>query len=297
MRFAVQILYFDCEQFILAAIENCAPHVEKIYISYSELPWTYNENARGKYKNTVNRDLIFQSPHIDKIELVEGNWDTEEAQRNFCLDKAKSDGFDYLIIQDADEFYTPEAYQTNLKEIAANPDHLYYRNPWHLFWKTLGYIIEFEEVHGVKKTTINYNACFAVNCHQPVRFKRNRLLTTTDAFFVSGICYHLSYIMSDEQMQRKINTWGHSHQVMHRGLWYKVKWLGWTPDTTNIGLTNPISWTRAVPFKGELPAQLKNLKFDINNFETPAFKDSLKYYLIVLKASLKKNINSMRKRI
>ncbi len=294
MKFAVQILYFDCEQFILAAIENCAPFVDKIYISYSKLPWTYNQNARSSYENTVNKELIFQSPYVDKIELVEGEWATEEEQRNFCLDKAKNEGYDYMIIQDADEFYTKEAYTINLNEIKVNPDHLYYRTPWHLFWKSLDYIILFDEVHGVKNTTINYSACFAVNCHQDIRFKKNRLLTSQNAMFLSGICYHLSYIMTDDQMKRKIYTWGHSHQVMHRELWYNVKWLGWRPNVKNIGLINPVSWVMAVPFSGHMPKEIQNLKLPVVNSIKPKISDQLKYKLIETKAWFKNKLKQVK---
>ena len=51
IKIGIQILYFDAEQFILNTIENCAPFVDRIYILYSPLPWTYNSKAREQYKN------------------------------------------------------------------------------------------------------------------------------------------------------------------------------------------------------------------------------------------------------
>src|SRR2546430_1256036 len=112
-RFAAHVLMFNCDQFILRMIDNCAPFVEKIFVAYSEIPWTYNPNARGKYKNPTHKELLQKSKHLSKIELIEGVWERDEEQRNACLDRARAEGFDYLIIQDADEFYINNAYQRN----------------------------------------------------------------------------------------------------------------------------------------------------------------------------------------
>ena len=73
MRYAVLILFYDCDQFILRTIDNCAPHVEKIYVSYSPYPWSYNPEAREKYRNPSSPDLIKNSRHWNKIQLVEGD--------------------------------------------------------------------------------------------------------------------------------------------------------------------------------------------------------------------------------
>ena len=119
---AVMILYYDCEQFILRTIENCAPFVEKIYILYSELPYSkYNPEARKKYSNTARKEILRESKYSTKIDLIEGNWDNEEEQRNECLYKAKAEGFDFLIVQDADEFYLPEDYKMNIEGMTTNP--------------------------------------------------------------------------------------------------------------------------------------------------------------------------------
>ena len=133
-RFAVQILFYDCDQFILKVIENCAPFVEKIYVTYSPEPWNaYNKSARDHYKNPSNPEILKQSKHYSKIELISGVWEKEEDQRNECLERARKDGFDYMIIQDADEFYNPSEYQKNLDQIILNPDHHFYRCRWYLF--------------------------------------------------------------------------------------------------------------------------------------------------------------------
>lgn len=264
-KFAAMILYFDCEQFILKAIDNCAPFVDKIYILYSEKPWSYNPEARSTYTNTSDLNVLKQSPHYSKLKVIEGEYETEEAQRNECLEMARDEGYNYLIIQDADEFYHKEDYKKNISEILNHPDMDYYRTPWYLFWKKLDYVIEFREVHGKRNTIVNYCPVFAVNCTKDVHFTKNRMLNTTDVIFLPGVCFHLSYIMSDVQMERKINTWGHAQQFFNKPNWLRYKWLGWTPLTRYINPFNPVGWLRAVKFEGTLPEEIRD--FPVNGNE------------------------------
>lgn len=249
-RFAVHVLMFDCEQFILRMIENCAPFVEKIYVAYSELPWTYNPDARKRYKNMTDKDILKKSIYFDKIELIEGVWEKEEDQRNTCLEKARADGFDYLIIHDADEFYAEEDYRRNLNDIRKNPNYDVYVTPWISFWKNLGYVVESKE----GSIIVGYPQ-FAVNCKSNVKFGWARKPDSNKTYQLSGLCYHLSYAMNDEQLHRKINTWGHSHQF-NSELWYRCKWLNWNESTKNLHPVSPNTWKRAIKFSGKLPEVL-----------------------------------------
>lgn len=221
-KFAVQILYFDCDQFILKTISNCAPFVDKIFITYSPEPWiAYNNKARELYRNPSNPNILKESDYYHKLQLIEGIWQTEEDQRNDGLRIAKQQGYDYLIIQDADEFYLPDQFKRNLEEINASPGYSYYRNPWYIFWKNRGYIIENRYfyffgndryVKPYRKTLIGFSACFAINLKKDVLFEDRRLPNRKDNHMLTGLCFHLSFVISDEQLIRKLNTWGHSNQ-------------------------------------------------------------------------------------
>jgi len=268
LRFAVHILMFDCSQFILRTIDNCAPFVEKIYIAYSELPWTYNSEARNLYRNTTSKDIINESPHRHIIELVEGVWGNEEDQRNACLERAKADGFDYLIIQDADEFYTDEAYQVNLDEITRNPADIY-TNPWYVFWKSTKYILESKDG---ELTSINPG--FAISCKSDVKFRSCRLTTSSSSYRLSGVAYHLAYALTDEQVLRKISTWGHSQQF-NRSSWYYRTWLRWNEATQNLHPIGPTYWRRAVRFDDELPKCLDGFIIDRKEEVSITFLDTL----------------------
>lgn len=249
-RFAAHVLMFNCDQFILRMIENCGPFVDKIYVAYSDLPWTYNPDARTKYRNTTDKNILKHSKYQAKIELIEGVWDTEEEQRNSCLEKAKADGFDYLLIHDADEYYTQHDYAMNLKHIECNPEWELYATPWCSFWKNLDYVI-----HDADGSEILGYPEFAINLHKDVKFVRARTTSAKERFILKGLCYHLSFVYSDDEVYKKISTWGHAHQF-NRDKWYQNKWIKWNEHVRNLHPIEPAAWKRAVKFKGDLPEAL-----------------------------------------
>jgi len=144
MKFATHILFFNQDRWILKNIEMIAPFVDKIYVAWSELPWSYNPAARDLFKNKSNPELLKQSPYYDKIVLIKGVWNLDEDQRNACLDAAKQDGMDYLLMIDADEFYHPNDLKKLIEDIKENPDYEYYTTPWITYWKDFDHLLVME---------------------------------------------------------------------------------------------------------------------------------------------------------
>jgi len=251
VKFALHVLMFNCQDTIVGMLDNCGPFVDRIYVAYSRHPWKYNAKARNDVTNTTDKEIIKQSKYYGKIELIEGQWDYDEDQRNACLSKAKHDGFDYLIIQDADEFYHPQDYRKNIEEIKANPGYEIYRTPWYCFWKNLNYVV----VNETGAPIVGYPE-FAVNCKTDVKFVRARTTDARKEYTLPGLCYHLSYVMPDEALWLKINTWSHSHQFDVKR-WYRRKWLKWNESVKDLHPVDPPSWSRAVKFEGRLPPELE----------------------------------------
>jgi hypothetical protein len=219
MKFATHVLLFSQDKWILKNIDNSGPFVDKIYISWSDEPWTYNKDARGNFKNKSNLELLKKSKYYDKIEIISGVWDTEESQRNACVDKAKKDDIDYLITHDADEFYTYDTFAKLINDIKENPNYDFYTTPWVSFWKTFDNIIV-----GENGSTIIGFPEIAINIKKGIRFVRCRKPSGTKVKQLDCLCYHASYVLNDEECWDKISTWGHTHQF-DREKWYKTKWL------------------------------------------------------------------------
>ena len=240
MKIGTHVLFFNQDQWILKNIEMVGPFVDKIYVAWSEYPWTYNPVARNLFRNKSNPELLKQSSYYNKIELIIGEWSLDEDQRNACLDAAKRDGMDYLLIIDADEFYKEDDLKKLIEDIKANPDFEYYTTPWITYWKDFNHVIikkSGDKICGYPEVCVNlkYNNRF-VRCRRPSGSKIKQL---------SSVCGHASYVLSDDECWSKINTWGHAHQF-NKEEWFKNKWKNWTEDTIDLHPIVPHEWHKAI---------------------------------------------------
>jgi hypothetical protein len=247
---------YNVSRFILPVIDNCGPFVGKIYLLWSEFPWSeYNASARGKYMNPTPPEIIETSRWRDKIELIKGDWRNEVDQRNDALDRARAEGYDWMIVQDADEFYTPADYQMNLDFLAGHTECDFMKAKWMVFWKTTDYVVD-HWGEGILANCENY----AVNLRRKARFSSRRLVDQPIFAYVPGICFHLSFVLSDEEVREKLSTWGHAAETQPV-LWFERKWYYWTVSTRSlcpVGLR--ARFWRIIPFKGEKPSSFASIE-------------------------------------
>jgi len=254
MKLACHILCFNIDKFLPHVVANCHPYVDKIYLAWSPHSWGYGSNVVDNPTDIFSYNL---SEHFPKCEIVQGSWATEEDMRNACLDKARADGFDWLIIQDADEFYTQSSWETIIRVLKYSPaETKLYKSTWLNFWKHPSIILV--NYDGQVKLT---NAGFAIRLTTEARFTNKRLTNysgSNSEAVLDVACFHYGWVLSDEEIIMKINTWGHSREF-NSTLWYELKWKRWSFATRNLGTVNPCSWTRAIFYPGELP----NFVYDI----------------------------------
>jgi hypothetical protein len=267
LRLAVHAFNYKNDDLVLRWLANVYQFVDTIYLVYPETPWEYNPAAAvdAAYRNDADPDLVRRSPFADKVRIVLGRWASDEGQRNHVVELARADKHDYLIVQDIDEFYAPKEMEKNLLGIRANPDFVLFKNPWNIFWKTVSYVLEFRETvldHNSQcrfygwNTPINFSTSFALNLRRGARFSRSRAVDCDDrdVYLLDGLCCHLSWVKSDAAVRLKVETWTHSQEV--RRQWYRLKWENWRPESRWLSYNNPLAWNRAVPFAGELPAEI-----------------------------------------
>jgi len=248
MKIAAYILLFNQEQWILKTIDSCGPFVDKIYIAWSSVPWSYNPEAK-LIKNNSDPEMLKKSKYYDKIVLIKGVWKLDEDQRNACRLKAIDDGMDYLITQDADEFYTFEDYNKIIQGIKDNPNYDFYKTPWICYWKNKKTAVYAPPPYG-KGIICGYPE-IAINLHTGYEFVRARCpgknsLRCGSFFTLDSICHHMSFVLSDKECFNKISTWSHSHQFDNKK-WFNEVWLKWTPNSINIHPVEPGAWSKTVP--------------------------------------------------
>ena len=258
MKIAAPVLAYNVSRFIKPVLENMAPYVDKIYVAYSEKPFGYSAHSRSAKINPTSIDEIKRVDLGGKVEIIEGDWLTEEDARNACLSRAKFDGFDWLLIQDADEFYTDNAWDQILSALKIAPTKDHFTTTWYNFWKSPEYVL----VGGngsIKQT----NAGFAIRCKKELNFTKNRTTNAISTKILDAVCFHYGYALTDIEVLEKIKTWGHSAEF-NTDLWYQIKWLDWTEDTKNLHPTYPGIWRQAIRFPLEQPKFSEQFSLEIN---------------------------------
>jgi hypothetical protein len=263
MRYARELLAYNQNRWLDLAIQNSIDHMDKIYVIYSDVPWTkYNKNARKQFKNNTNMGVLdkymnedgekYEEKNKDKIIIIKGEWHSDEEQRNACIQNAKDDNIDILIAQDTDEFLFNDDYNVIKGEIEANPNYEEYRINWMLFWKTWEYAIQYKDDKIISGPT---PFCMNIKYNPDLIFQSCRGINGKNHIILSPTLYHGAYILDDNEMYEKINTWGHSKQVV-KG-WYENKWLKWTPETLDLHNCWPKEWKRAIKYTGVLPETIQ----------------------------------------
>jgi hypothetical protein len=243
MKIAVHILAYDVNRFINVMLPNVGPWVDKIYIAYPPRPFGYIPNSRETRRNPTRIEDIVPGEFCDKIEIIKGDWLKEEDTRNECFERAKSEGFDWLLIQDADEFYVAESWERLRKTLRRSTTTEVFRTTWYQFWKSSHYVIE--DCYGSIK---DVNVGFAIRCLPHLHFVRARRSNATETVIIDEPCYHYGYVKSDEEMLDKVTSWSHSHQF-NGALWHELKWKHWNLSTRHIGTAgSPLAWYRAIRF-------------------------------------------------
>jgi hypothetical protein len=247
MKIASHVLAYNVTSTLGACIENMAPHIDKIFIAYPSRPWGYNEQARASHSNPTTMSDVIDAAGSRNVEIVEGDWNTEEETRNTCLQRARAQGFDWMLTQDADEFYTREAWENIRAALARDNGRDCYKTTWYNFWKSAQYVLV--NGHGDIKGT---NACFAIRCKSDIVFARLRRPSTNEVHTLDCPCYHYGYVRTDEEIRTKISTWAHTADFDVAG-WYSCKWQNWQESTRNLNPTHPYAWKQAIRFPLEQP--------------------------------------------
>lgn len=254
-KIALHVLVYDVEDFLDPFFENVADFYGKIYVAYSSRPWAYGGGGGFNHSSLEH----IKERYSDKVVIIEGVWDTEEDQRNACVEAATRDGFKFLVVQDADEFYNEDCILDMHHQMLENDSFDLYKTKMLTFWRNKRLVLAKR-----KKPVIN-NVLYAINLAREVRFVDKRATSGASEFRLDTLCYHLSYVMSNAGILRKICTWAHANDF-NRDFWYKNKWETWYPNKRYLHPINPIMWEEALNYQGPLPLALE--KFKNPTFET-----------------------------
>lgn len=244
MQIALQVIAFNVDPWINEMLKNADKYVDKIFIAYPPRPWGYSQQARESFNNPTKLESIDISNLDCEVEIVHGDWMYDEDTRNCLLSKAREQGYDWMVIQDADEFYTKTSWKRLVKAMKESTDADLLITPWFNFWKTPEYVIE-NRGSGIKCL----NEGFAIRAkNSKCYFTFSRTSNAKNRSVIDEPCYHYGYVMSDASMKQKIQTWAHTKEISSMRQWYLLKWINWEENTLYLHPGSPAYWLKAVRF-------------------------------------------------
>jgi glycosyltransferase involved in cell wall biosynthesis len=208
----------------------------------SDVPW-YGRPADTSSAIEKIKKLCSQHP---AIELITGHWVTEAEQRNYGLEYLFKKGIDYAFIIDGDEIYHEREFERIREFIIGHQQYDVFHIENNTYWKDF-YRIDPRE---------SFLPAVAVKTGK-FKFTKGREGITESQFSDTNQrynwiqipgniarCYHLSYVRSDEELKRKIDTFSHAPEIICG--WYENVWLRWTPEMENIHPVDPPQYKKAI---------------------------------------------------
>lgn len=176
--------------------------------------------------------------------VIVDDFPPDEGQRHVGLDYFKN--MDWCLIVDCDEFYTKDSIGKILDFLKTADKDVYRPEEMLVYFGDLDHIATRENIpHG--------SPVVAMRPH--MRFSHIREVDYPIYFIPGTTLHHLSYIRTNEDMKKKISSWGHANEVIPG--WYENVWLKWTPEMMNFHPTEPNVFHKSEYHP--LPEELKNL--------------------------------------
>lgn len=207
---AVLTVAFREARFISACVAQFETFGFHHLVLVSATPW------HGDWRKD---DTSSEAAHTSAQTIV-GFWRNEADQRNYGLSLLADLGYDWVLIVDADEFYTRVGVQAILQSIRT-PASVLTSPQMSVYWKTEENRIGPEQ---------RDNPIVAIRSSE--RFTWGRHSNCGHRAQSHARLHHLSYVRTDEEMSAKLASFSHQHEI--RANWYEDVWLKWQAGDTNL---------------------------------------------------------------
>ncbi len=226
-KFAAMVLAYNEEELIRGCLLGLTTVHTYVVISK---PWEGTHHGFDK-TGEIAKDM--------GAEVIYRDFYTETEEREHVRNLALKEGFEYIFIIDADEYYTEKDIAKLKKFIEENPTKRYNINTCFTFWKDENW-----EILPRFRRTIPI--CYATD----LKFRYNRNIGTEHAIILPQdiTLYHFSFAGSDDRILNKINHFSHADEM--DGNWFANVWKRWTPEMENLhpNIAHSHAFKRAVPF-------------------------------------------------
>jgi len=219
---------------LVESINRIYPLMDCILILLNYDPWCGAGNIQSSFE-TYKKVKDIPDPD-NKIMLISQHWKTEAIQRNFGKEVLHQKGIKWTFIVDDDELFNENELKYAIEYLKTTTAGVVLVHQ-QIYWKSMDYCIA---------NLSNSSPTFVLSDNSIAWFHycRNAKVvgtweTISPEFIVS---HHLSYVRTDQQLLRKIETFSHGNESRTDGLetkkiwedWLNNIWYKWTPDMENL---------------------------------------------------------------
>lgn len=207
---------------VLHTLKTAGVYKNLVVINKSGFHGTGHERGRtGKLAREYGAD-VFEDYYGDEAQT-----------RNNFLQVLQKDGYDYVLIVDADEVHNPDRLKSMLADIAAKPEIQYpaFRCGMYTYFRYPSYRIDPPEP---------LKPIFLVR--SDIRFTHVREIgrhieqaTLTDYRF-----HHFSYARSEDKIKEKLANFMHKDELVEG--WFEEKFINWSPEMLDFHPTHPAAY-------------------------------------------------------
>ncbi|HEY6360090.1 MAG TPA: hypothetical protein VIX63_03260 [Vicinamibacterales bacterium] len=248
-RFGAVCCVYDDDSWLAPAIESVYDACETIWFLVSDTPW----HGEPSDQTAVTERIRALPDPGQKIRVVRGQWPDEASQRNEGLRVVAEAGLEYCFVLDADEIYDARQLQRAMALVRENPQVDCWRLSCFTYWKSYRFRVDPPERITAAVFVRPGAGRFVEN--RTFQAERSVALPLDIAAF-----HHMSYARSDEQILRKITTFGHAREVVPG--WYENVWRKWDEDRSlqNLNPCWPAAYHKVVeqPYEA-LPPVVRRL--------------------------------------
>ena len=226
---------YDDDSWLALAVDSVYAACESIWFLVSDRPW----NGEASDQDPLIARIEGLPDPAGKIRIVRGSWATQAEQRNDGLRRLAEAGIDYCLVLDADEIYEPEPLERLLGLVRANPQIDCWRLYCWTYWKSSRYRIDPPQNYAAAAVVRVGVGQFVEN--RNYRGPREHIVPPATAMF-----HHMSYARTDDQILRKITTFGDASRVQPG--WFEQVWKAWDANRAleNLNPCYPGAYRRAV---------------------------------------------------
>lgn len=227
------------------------PRVGAIFVAESIIPWSPGAKPGGESKAVVDK-VIEDMPEAAKVIRylkVGDDFDKdkpllrEAKQRNYVLERIREEGFKFVWMVEADEFYRDSEaeclWDWFFERVTAGARAASCK--WQTYWRSVHWRIDPPE-------NFRPNVAFLSDCS----FHHGRVLSIPDekesVEVPDRICVvrHYSWARTPEDVRKKLSAWGHSKETNPE--WYEKVFMSWKPGDAvfNVHPTTPENYKTIV---------------------------------------------------